>query len=339
MLAEIKARAISIAAREVIERFVPPVQLKPKEDASLETARVLDLEQGDFKGSADRHYSVLMVSQDPEERAQALIGLSQELINLGSFKQAKHWLLSHDIREFGLSHRRSLFFRARIYEKLGWIADYEMDFSEEEKLMDAAGDILLQSKPEEEWEDEEKEVFSTTRHFLGRAKYSLAALGIDRVKNVDSAIDHFQRAMDFDEKLTGSHVDGKLGFGCSWIARCYMLVGDFTQADECISRAEHFFQSQVRRTPERTDFMAHFYTIRGERYLRGYNPIYAQFDFVQALDIRRKQGNHYPKGLADAYLGLAIAFRQKGELIKAVTTFREAVRAHPYSVFRTVLGG
>lgn len=338
MLAEIKARAISIASREVIERATPPIELEFKEDASLEAARTLDFEHGDFKGAADQNFSVLTFSQDPEQRAQALIGLSQELINLGSFRQARHWLLREDISAFGLSHQRSLFFRARIYEKLGWIADYEMDFFEEEKLMEAAGDILLQSKPQETREDAEREVFSTTRHFLGRAKYSLAATGVNKTKNVNSATEHFMEAMRQDRELSNPLMEAKLGFGSGWIARCYMLVGNFERADEYLSRAELFFDAQLRKTPGRRDFLAHLYCLRGERALRVFDSTEAQIDFLKALNIRMEQVSPYPKGLADAYLGLGLAFKQDGDFIKTARCFKKAVEAHPYSFFRGIIG-
>ncbi len=340
MLAETKASLISFAAHSIIEGIIPPLNLEPKEGANLVSAKLLDSDKGDFRGSACEYFTVFTTSSDPEEKARALIGLVQQLVNLGSFKQARELLLDNDPGSFEFdSSEKVLFFQARVQEKLGWIADYELDFRGSERFFRRAADFVLESKLRGDWTDEEQEFYSTSRHFIGRAKYSQAAFGIDRRRNVYEAVGFFQEAMDLDENLANKQVEGKLAFGCSWIARCYMLAGDFRAAGQYIERAENHYNAQMRQTPDRIDYMAHYLTLLGERNLKVGDVASAQLNFVEALNIRKKQRSPYPKGVADAQLGLSTAFWQEGEFPKALHHFKLAIKAHPYSVFRGIIGG
>lgn len=211
MLAELRAQVIHNTARQVIERMIPPIPLEIREWATLESAQKLDQEVGDFKEAACHYFTVYEKSKDPYERARAAIDLSQELINLGSFRQA--------------------------------------------------------------------------RNFLGPGRWAMNGL-----------------------------------------------------ADSEIELASQHFARQMESTPQRQGFLAHENLLRGERMLVAGSPKMARQHFEEAVRIRTEV-EPYPKGLADAYLGLSATYLKQFDLPAFASYLRLAAQAHSYTVLRSVFGG
>jgi tetratricopeptide (TPR) repeat protein len=339
MLAETKVQAIAVVGR-LAEKLTPQIYLERRQNASLETARIADSGHGDFRESANHYYSLTM-SDDPEVLAEGKIGLAQQLINLGAFSQARRLLEAYDISKEIMRFQRPgiLLQRAKVQEKLGWIADYEMGFAEAKMHFNNAADFLLES-----WEgnlanrpDDQRKVYSTTKHFSGRANYALAAMGVNRTDNVNNAIENFQEAQDLDHGIEDEHKEGKLGFGDSWIARCYMLVGDLQWAGIYIRSAQSHFENQLIATPTRTDFLAHGHLLKGYWDLKGGLPT-ARSHFEEALRLRQETGT-YPKGLVDAYLALAFNDLKDYQLLSFLRNITVAFRTQPYTVLRGITIG
>ena len=204
MIAEAKVHAVHYLARNVIERLVKPVPLEHKEGATLESARLLDQLGGDFHESAQHYYTVYQRADRVVEQAAGLIGLSQQLINLRSFRQVRQLLHLYRgepaILVDHLPEAGRLLFQAQVREKEGWINDYELGFFQSQDCFTQAGNLLEQI-PSNDWGSKTKECYSTTRHFLGRAHYGLAAFGVDRAHNVPKAIEYFDQALELDEQF------------------------------------------------------------------------------------------------------------------------------------------
>lgn len=335
MLAEFKAQAIHFVARRYIEGRISPIPLEIRDGATLDSARALDQEHGNFRESAHHFYSILR-NHGTEAAADALIGLSQELINLSSFKQVCQLLISEPPKFIqSLPHRRRLLFEAQCEEKLGWVEDYELGHRESMEHFEKAGTILYSNIKKGDFTDKERNLFSTTRHFLGRQRYFLARLGIDREYNRTWAINCFREALDLDELYEGIDKNGKLGFSHAWIARCHMLNRDVTQAQNAINLAGDCFRRQMELTPQRGGYLAHQHLLEGERDVCSGLVQSARVHFIEAVRIRHEV-EPYPKGLADAYLGIARTY--KNPILRAKYAIL-ALKVHPYTLFRGLIGG
>lgn len=75
MYAELKAEAIYLAARSVIERMVRPIPLEIRVGASLHSAKEQDIVERNYQESAGHYFTVLSESQSAQEKAAALVGV------------------------------------------------------------------------------------------------------------------------------------------------------------------------------------------------------------------------------------------------------------------------
>lgn len=150
MIAETKAQFIHWMARNLIERRVSGVHLYEVDGSTLESAEVWNQQWGDYLQSAIHYYSVLHRAGDPEVRAEAAIGVVQQLINLGVFAQARKILATEPPQIIkALPETQKNIFLAQIEEKQGWIADYELGYQTEKEHLTKAGKILT-SLPQDE---------------------------------------------------------------------------------------------------------------------------------------------------------------------------------------------
>lgn len=341
MLAEAKASIIHVAARGIIERMVRPVSLDIREGSTLDSAKLQDRQNGNFRESANEYYSVYRLSQDTSEQAIALIGLSQQLVNLGSFREARKLLHEEPPKLLdNLAGARKILLQARVKEKEGWINDYELGYFQSKHCFTEAG-LFLTDMSRNEWGYEERELYSTTRHFLGRASYGLASLGVDRIRNTREAINYFKDAMSLDQRLE-TETDLKVGFGHGWLTRCYLMLGKMGIADEHLEAMRESFIKHLESTSGR-GIMAHYHLLRGARLLQDNLLVEANDNFAQALAIRtdnnRSDFEMYPKGEADACLGLSKVALKRHDIKMASRYLVRAFRIHPYAVLRSTFGG
>lgn len=337
MLVEAKAETLHFIAHYIIEHTVKPVTLHPIKSATFQSAQDADSKEGDFKKAADHYYTVFSQTSIDEEKVKALIGLSQELVNLGSFRQVRILLRNHAPALLdSLPLVQSTTLEAQIEEKLGWIEDYELGFFQSKEHFTKAGRLLKLLRVTG---DLDRERFSTTRHFLGRASYGLAALGVDKASNIRQATGWFEEALALDEQLPNNiHLNLKLGFGHGWLSRTYLMLGDHAKSDEELNKMREYFEKQLEITPGRVDLMAHYHFLKGHRNFKLGLVAESKRDFQEALGIRINTTS-YPKGLADAYAGLsAVSLKEHNPLLAATYLFR-AIRTNPYAVLRGIAGG
>lgn len=339
MLAEVKAMVVNWTARTIIESVVPQVDLHVMKTSSLKKAADLDRKEGNFKRSADNYFTELQTNSHDGERAEALIGLVQQLINLGDFHQARQWLGYGQVSlALLLEGNQKQIFEARLCEKLGWVEDYELGFERARQAFVNCSDLISEIP---NWIEDMRSLYSTTRHFLGRAHLGLASLGIDRFDNLAYSEQYFRQAIELDSEIRDDGTDGKLGFGHSWLARCYIMTRSSTQAYHEVSQAGHHFVNQMLVT-DRKGYQAQWDLIRGLYELTFGNLDSAYAYFSNAALIRSQdppEGEPYPKGLADAYLGLSKVNWEMGYPLDAARYLKKAVVTHPYAALRGVVIG
>lgn len=342
MLAEAKVQAVHLLVRGLAEyapKLAKSTHLELRPGATLQSAQDLDRKTGEYAESARHYYTVYQGSLSPREKAEALISLSQELINCGSFRQARKFLnqFTQIVPKLSLEDRR--IFLAQVQGKYGWIADYEFGFQEELRRFMRVR-IFLNEIPRERWGGKGEELYSTAFHFCGRARFGLAEAGVDREVNINTAKDSFIEARRLDEELDVPTVNEKVGHGYAWEARCELRRGDFTRVDELIVQAGVYFRGHQELFPN-SSIMAHYNLLVGEYYLsRGRGGARAaRRAFEKAMEVRTGGKGEYSKGVADALGGMAATYWKEGEIGKAVSYFIKAVRVNPQIFFKGLLGG
>lgn len=338
-LAEVKLGFVNFLARQFAEQITPPLPLEVRFGETLESARSWNQERRDFFQAAQAYHSVYQLSDEPPERAEALIGLSQELINLGKFGQARRWLTDQELNLLSqlpaTTEPAYLSYRARIHEKLAWIEDYELNYQAEIGQLHRARYWLGRIT---EWTDRERRFYSTTTHFLGRAHFGLAATGVNRRDNILRATEYFAADLAHYQELRqeGKPAPQGEGFQYAWLTRCSLLSRDLYTAEVHLRDARRLFEEQTEVVP-RSGVMAHYYLLVGRlNLLKGEIEI-ARSNFSEALRIRTAV-EPYPKGYADAAQGLAACYLRQGQPLQAVRFVWRAARAYPASLVDPILG-
>ncbi len=340
MLAEAKVEAVHLLVRGLAEyspKIAKSTHLEQKPGATLQSAQDLDRNTREFNESARHYFTVYETSMSPKKKAEAVICLSQELINAGSFRQAREFLKRSKALALELTPRDRTLLQAQAEGKLGWIADYELGFSEELVRFKRSRDIL-EEIPEESWGAKEKELYSTSYHFSGRARVGLADAGVDREANINLAKECFINARHLDEELDVPTINEKVGHGYAWEGRCYLRSRETGLAKDAIQKAlDHFFRHHDQ-FPQ-AQIMAHYHMLIGEAYLWWEDYLRARGNFQKAVEIRGGGKGIYPKDTADALGGIAAAYWKEGKIKRAAPYFIKAVRANPKILFKGLLGG
>lgn len=340
-LAEVKLTTVNFLARQFTERLTPSLPLEIRFGETLESARSWNQERRNFIQAAQAYHSVYRLSADPLERTEALIGLSQELINLGKFGQARR-LLMDSTRNLlsqlpATTEPAYLSYRARIHEKLAWIEDYELGYQAEiGQLLEARN--WLGMIPKNGWTDRERRFYSTTTHFLGRAHFGLAVAGVNRMDNIQRATEYFATDLARYQELRqeGKPDPQGEGFQYAWLTRCSLLSKDLYTAEVYLRDARRLFEEQTEIVP-RSGVMAHYYLLVGRLNVLKGEIETARSNFSEALRIRTAV-EPYPKGYADAAQGLAACYLRQGRPLQAARFVWRAARAYPASLVDPILG-
>lgn len=307
------------------EKLIPPVKLEVRQgNISLNSALYQDSHRGNYYESACQYFTVLENSKDQKESIEAVFGLTQQLINLGRLGQAKKYLekiVSFVAQEDIADDRFINYSLARVNEKLGWIADYEGNYRKEASKFNLARD-LINSIPEDEQTKEEKQIYSTSTHYLGRAYFGLG--------NYDWAIGYFE------EHLEGDNLNpDEKGYGHGWLARCYMEKGNSKSAAEELISSRNYFEEYLKNHPERGT-MAHWFMLNGERFLKNLNFEEARDQFELALSIHLSK-ERYPAGESRAMFAIAFTYWAERNIGAAFTYALKGFLTYPLSVIKPSL--
>lgn len=322
------------AGAKALSQVVPGTRLSFRQRTSLEIARDFS-SKGQFLDAAQSFFTLWSVEANPQIRFQRRIDLVQELINLGSFRQAEGFL--KDAREVEeIKANKRAFPLARVQEKKGWIADLTGGYWQSLKYFKQTTNLLGVVFPDQR-DDIWTETYSTAQHFQGRAHYNIAELGFSPKFHLSSAVVLFDRAQRIDrEQVQNSFSDGKVGFGYGWLARCEMLRVNQPGTDKNIELMEQSFDRQIEKTG-REGLRAYVCLIRGLREMNFGTTNAARAEFEQARKLRLEV-EKYPKGLADAYAGLALVDFRDGRIIPGVKNTYQSFKAHPITLLKGSLG-
>ncbi len=340
MFAEAKLEGVKLLTKWYFGRKLGIV-LDDDVNGTLETAKELDQGQGNFREAANHYFYVMNSADNPLIKAEASLGVEQQLININAFPQALRFLDGHMVSYIAssLSYKDQQIYLAQIEGKKGWIADGMMDFKGSERYFREAAN-KLSNIPKDEWSSKEHELWSTTRHFLGRAHYGQAFLGEDRKINIEWAVKFFQEAYRLDrDEYQGENRYGKLGFGHAWLARCAILADDEDVADFHVGSAVSNFGLQTMITQSNKSYLAHSYLIEGEFDLKFGSREAARRHYEESLTAWQEHGQH-PNGEAAALIGLGMTYRKQipWELPQKIHYYREAAKVGP-GAFKRLLGG
>lgn len=335
MLAEFKAEAIHFVARRVIERLDKPDSL-----TFIKRTRV----EPDFQESSRvLFWKYYFGEEDPLSRANIGLELAQQLINFAYFRRARDHLdaMRGDVLSdvFCIRPPERFFVEAGLESKYGWIADYELGYFESRARFEKSVRLIITGYGEDfqKYPDEVKKLFSTAQHFLGRASYGLAVLGVKKRENIPLAVKCFSEAQDIDRTIEDPNINAKLGFGYAWKTRCWMLENVKDEAVQNLECAREYFQRHLDEKPDDLGILAHMHLLDGSWRLMLGQTSDARRSFQEAVDIRVNKAI-YPKGLADAYLGIARTYSWKNPILFTRYMFL-ALQAHPYTALRSTIGG
>lgn len=310
-----------ILAINLIEKLLPPIELKMRPGVTLDQAKLTESKSGDFQERANLYYSVLKSSENLEDRLNAMLGLSQELINLGRFGQAKRFLnpayLSY-VSSLNIDPRLGVYHSAAVLAKLGWIADNEGDFKESERnFTEVARKLEITSHAFRT--PEEDSLHSTAIHFLGRAYFGQG--------------DYFTASQYFQIHLDNPNLKKEeQGFSHGWLARCYMAMGDLEDAALEIERTRASFEEYEVDHPER-GALATYFLLRGELFFRKGEFFKARDQFNLALLSRYTKGR-YPKGESQALFGIAATYWAQRKIGSALIYAVKGFKTYPLSIIK-----
>lgn len=308
-----------VAARFVLETLLPPIRVNEIPNASYAAGKTLESE-GKWDKALQHFYTLALREGDPDLRGQSLVESAQMCINYGRVGQARKYLTMAETVVSSQLGDDGEYLRARVWEKSAWIDDYEGNFAGSlEKLSSAR--TALQKIPLNAWGDGEKSLESTINHFSARAHIGLAIKGESKKENLANARSYLER------ELSNNLPPDNRGFQFAWLARVALLEGNLSQAELYITEAKKLWSEKSR------GILAHYYLLEGALAMARGDPNLARRNFEQALNIRVVV-EKYPKGEADALMGIAATYWAEGQIGAAGMYAARSVRTYPLVVFR-----
>lgn len=342
MLAETRVGLVHRAAKRHASKS-PPFSFEERPWATLESAKRWDQLEGNFAESAHHYHNILLSVENPLQRSEALIGCTQQLINLTLPEQARGFLETRfpevvlPLTE--VSDRMLL--KARAQEKMGWIEDAELGYFQTLATLNASLETL-NSIPQSQWGDIAWKCYSTDKHFRARSEYGLAFMGVNRAENIRRALADFNEAEVLDRDSGRVSSEQEVGFNCGWKAKCHILLDEMGTVDHLIEEMGDHFRAYLRTAPHR-GIMAQYYLVKGFRDLHLGLTVDARRDFEEAVDIRvndkREDYEPFPKGLAHAYAGLAGVSWKERHFRQAWQYLKQARRTDLAGAVRYLFGG
>lgn len=324
-LREVSQSVIKEAQATFVSAYIPSEIITP----SFEEAQKLD-ESSRWEEASDHLYTLARHSEvGSMARGDALIGLTQEMINLGNYRLAERCLstLSDEVRE-GDSPLK-LYLKARVSDKRGWIAEAfgkrdegRAHFQEALRLVRAIPGDTLQEKQEEI-----RGVHETVAHFEGRRLETLAMSEKDPTKKQQLlwiAMNNFADClvMNRNDRAEGKPKPANEAFQLEHMAILCGIAGNFVRADEFLESAKKLFEEFLITRPD-ANIMGHYYTTKGL-----IETMKAHKHFEQALSVYL-QKPPYVVGVARARGAMAAVSLAQGNVTHFVRESFEAFKLAP----------
>lgn len=363
-----EAREKLLARTEGPRIFLSPrIPLNRVNGATIESAKWLD-QQGLWRQSA-AHYKTVFDAlnfysntvNDPETTLTAYGSTAQMLLNCGAWHQVLTFLrqgsLMLEVNLIGNSRMQNLGM-AIYYEKRGWLADNTGDPR-------AAIDYFQYARNRMAVTDEsdrnklERQVFSTSTHFLGRAESDKAKLADNPVDSLLRSIDYFTLDLNYLLRLQeqGDFRPPNIGFQYAHLMRAHLRLAEeyqkaglaqereqqLDQARESLDKAVENFNIHQQTHPQ-SAITAHTEMLRGYFALKTSTPNEARSHFLTALGIRANAliigVEPDPIGFVDAALATAYTEPKLKKIPQTILRTVQATSVHPgYTVTRILLGG
>ncbi len=308
-----------IAARVIFEHVLPTIRIVEIENPSFDVGKQLE-SNGKWKDALSHFYSLAIRTENTQEQGRCYIEAAQMCVNYGRFGQARKFLATAEMIVTPVQGDAGLYLRARILEKGAWINDYEGHFRGSlENLSNSKK--LLEQIPKDAWGEKEKALDSTLGHFSARAHVGMAMNGERVAENTKAARGYIDRELQKDLPP-----DNK-GFQFAWLVRIALLEGSIGEAEK------HLGEVKVLWGDEDRGILAHYHLLKGGITMAKGDYLSARRDFGKALRIREKV-EEYPKGKADALMGIAATYWAQGQIGAAVVYAGRAIREYPFIVVR-----
>ncbi|TSC88431.1 MAG: hypothetical protein G01um101416_99 [Microgenomates group bacterium Gr01-1014_16] len=308
-----------VAARLVFEHVLPPIRVVEIENPSFDQGKQLE-SGGKWKDALSHFCSLAAKTENLQERGSCYIEAAQMCVNYGRFGQARKFLAIGNEIAASLNGDDGLYLQARVLEKGAWIDDYEGRFTD--SLRDLANSRqLLAQIPSDNWGQNEQTLASTLDHFSARAHVGLAMNREKPAENLLAARSYI------DRELQKNLPPDNRGFQFAWLVRIALLEGNIDEAERYLREVKVLWRDKER------GILAHYHLLKGGIAMAkgDYQP--ALQDFEEALRIR-EEVEEYPKGKADALIGIASAYWAKGHVGAAVVYAGLAIREYPLIVIR-----
>ena len=221
------------------------INFEPNPQATIEEAIRMDTKERLFINSAKLYYGVFV--EGGERSNDGLVGLIQQLVNLGRYDEARNYLSLIPKSVEGLDERKKNYYYARYQEKMGWIAGYENDPDQSLYLFESAKRKVLPYIADNPTVDE-LDLYATTIHFLGKAYMAEG--------EYDKAIEYFQKHLELASKNEDK------AFTHAAIAKCLVGKGEYDEAQTQIDSASVFFENHIVENPKAIDVRAHILLLR-----------------------------------------------------------------------------
>ncbi|HTK03889.1 MAG TPA: hypothetical protein VL401_03970 [Alphaproteobacteria bacterium] len=305
------------AKKFVFEKLIPPLRLKIVESPSSDEAKALD-NKGKWAEAADHFYTLSQIEKDPGIKADNLIDLSQILINLTRFGQAKEFLSKAEmLSSLGTEKNKNLFLKARVNEKLAWISDYEGDYEGSLARLAEAQESLEKISETGDLENKVENVLSTVTHFKGRAHFGLGSQGKNIQENINQSVSFFNLDLESFREMrqNGNPKPANEGYQHGWLARCHITLGDFSKAKLELEETKKLFEEFTQLNPD-SGILAHYYDLQGELFMKQGRSADARSSFEASLGVRYTK-ERYPMGETRSLLAIALTHWAEGNLGKA----------------------
>lgn len=270
--------------------------------ATIERAQVIDSDLGNFRHAAEMYRFVWETADNVQIKLDAGIGLTQQLINMSSYGEARRVIESIEARTMQLTDVREVsYYTALCLSKVGWIYEMKGEHLLASYHFETVQNYLGGRKSFSKFDDKERALWATSVHFLGRADLGLGYK--------EDAIRHFEEHMS----LPGLNPD-EYGYDHVWFAKKDIESGELDEAKKHVELARQNFDEHLKAHPGRIDLLAQILSV--EAYLAE-----GEGDFIKAKlkcqeavavydHFEGETGEGYKRGKIRALIGATVASAQ-----------------------------
>ncbi len=330
-LTEIRKTIVQEIHTTVVPAYVP----KEVPEASFEEVKKLE-DNAKWNDAADKLYTITRrLEVGSEDRGNALIGLGQQMINLGSYHFAEKCLQTVEDEFKDNQEPFGILLMSQVNAKRGWLADIYGRQDDQHAYLSRSLELVrsIDLKQNPDLEEDVDTLLEGVTHFFGR-EYEARAMKSrnrrERAEHIRTAIDYFMESSSMNLKMEarGKFKKANIGFGKEHMAICLTALGQMNYARQFIESAGSDFQEFADLNTE-SNIMGHYHTVKGI-----IDAAIAQNEFEQAIEIYREKP--YALGAARAHAGAAGASLAQWKVVDFFAHGVEAMKEAPQILAQAV---